>query len=285
MAVDTSNTTLIIVGASLGGALLLAIVVGAVLVCKYRKEALQWKAKAEAQPTAREGVPSVNSLEIGTPNPAFIGDNPVTTNPLFSQAGMKFDQRPPSQLGMRRLSRDDIKHHDDVVLAKTDVRSLGGTFRPVDYYGGASEAEDPAPPRRQMETSNYSNHPKEDRYPSRYPRSTGPPEARQPSRYQGMNRANNPNPIANHPRSHTPVNRPPRMSRASMPAHYQKPEPVEAHRPRSQYGERRPARQQSQPREGRPEEGPPRRQSARRPQNPPNDRREFRGPYGPEDIY
>ena len=61
MAVDTSNTTLIIVGASLGGALLLVIVVGAVLVCKYRKEALQWKAKAEAQPAAREGVPSVVS--------------------------------------------------------------------------------------------------------------------------------------------------------------------------------------------------------------------------------
>jgi len=288
--------TTLIVGASLGGALVLTLAVAVVAVCVYRSRARRWQAAAER---AKEAVPSVNSLEVGTPNPAFIGDSQMTTNPLFAEAGVKLGHRPPSVLGVRR---------DDVALAKTDVRSLGGTFHPVSYYGDTSEAEDQVYSRQQAEKPYYPSQ--DPRGVARYPRNAGPPEARHHSRYHGSSRSSGPNSAPRYPRSDTPE-RHQRMNRASMPSHSspaRKPGTAEPTRPVSQYGEparpasrygeparpasqyadRRPTRQPSRPREDpyRPEEAPvhPQRQSARRPP-PANDRREFKGPYGPEDIY
>jgi len=315
--ITDDQRNLIIVGAACGGAALIALIGGITAACLYKKKAHRYKKQLhkvtkakEKEDKQRETQQQRSSIVTGTENPGF--------NVERNEHKEKDDQRnygidSPATIEIQKPNRDEE------LMAKTEVRTLGGDFVPANYYGGRGPSinakRDPGPAMHQQNrgqspqneyreshvvehqvTHDHNYHPevhREESYsdtgfepqPQRFgtgfpiPRVAGIPKRSLSARDQSEQISpRQVYPMHGDPHSHEdPRESYPPNRFSQKPTPYPKPQrnwqsqkEMSSHRPQS-FGEFNELRSQT----------------AKYPMVPlpHKERRDFRGPYGPDDIY
>jgi len=301
-----SERNLIIVGAACGGAALLCLVGGIAAACLYRNKAD--RLKKQLIKTKNEKKKAENDLKemqektkhdekMDQPQQSAVMsgvDNEGFTRTEAAEQEVGRQERVPANLSPPANEAPATLQLSDDVINNTEVRALGGEFAPLNYYGGPSHH---AQPPHHAQPLDQQQQPLQSR--SNFVRNFPIPRVAVPP----------PRPFTSE-REHSPPRRlyPEPPEDTFVPKRFNKPQPQlpvrnwqsqkEYHSP-GEYGESR-SQSVKYPTHGEYRESfrsqsvkypTPEDYGEKYPQKHPmvpmphKERRDFRGPYGPEDLY
>ncbi|XP_018023768.1 serine/arginine repetitive matrix protein 1-like [Hyalella azteca] len=277
--------TIIIVSSVLGGVLLIVSVafIGYVIHVQQSKKKkpkqpnLANKQNVALEMTERGEELGVDNLAMATSAPFDNGNNRPPPSSAIPEAGNFAPERDIPRQSIAGIQSSNAAADADARLSRFEVNGK----KPMSTYGSPYDAprDRSPPPRSQSRTrpSEYRDPPRESRmneYPRAYPppsRDHRPPPPRgssHPPRNSSSNRPPSPSNRRRHESPRGPYDAPPRGYAQPRPA----PEDYrDSRRPPSNY---RSSNDMASPRAAPPSSKQPR-----------PDRRDFRGPYGPEDLY